>query len=316
MSDSFNRPSAKIIADSISPDGDRLTTMEVKFHRFVLAEFNTHRVFSRNSASSRAIPVAKMLVWVQDDPAMPLFWGKNQPGMAATEELDPISKERAIKVWLRMRDYVIEGVNELHEIGLHKQVANRALEPWMWHTAIVTSTEWTNFFAQRCAINPENGQPFAQPEMAALAFAMQEAYYENAATDVNYGEWHLPYIQDDDWSWAMKFGNSNLGVLMCPEATTPWDILKKISTGRCARVSYLTHDGIRDPLEDIKLADKLASANPMHPSPFEHIATPYPEYTEGDEPDFLGNFKGWKQYRHFFSNENVTEFTPNYQKEN
>ena len=96
-------PEAKIICDSISPDGIRLTTMEVKMHRFILAEMNTHRIFSRNSASSRAIPVKKMLERVKTDPAMPVFWGKNQSGMGASEELSPLEKEEAIKQWLEAR---------------------------------------------------------------------------------------------------------------------------------------------------------------------------------------------------------------------
>lgn len=306
---SFSRPSAKVIADSISPEGVRLTTMEVKFHRFVLAEFNTHRVFSRNSASSRAIPVAKMLIRVQEDPAMPLFWGKNQAGMGATEELDPIAKEKAIAVWSRMRDEMVQGVKELQEIGLHKQIANRALEPWMWHTAIVTSTEWTNFFAQRSAINPETNQPYAQPEMFELSLEMQKVYYESVETNVNYGEWHLPYITGEDREWLWKHAD-----IVCDMgyAGNLFEVLKKISVGRCARVSYLTHDGIRDPLEDIKLADKLIAATPMHPSPFEHVATPHNQLCGFPLPG-IGNFHGWDQYRHFFSNENVTEFTPNYQ---
>jgi len=298
-------PTAKIIADSISPEGIRLTTMEVKLHRFVLAELNTHRVFSRNSASSRAIPAAKMLIRVQEDPAMPLFWGKNQSGMAAAEELDPDSKQMAINIWLQARDQMVSAVEKLQKLNVHKQLSNRLLEPWLWHTAIISSTEWDNFFGQRTAINPETGQPYAMPEMYALAMAMQEAYYESVPVSRDYGDWHLPYIIEEDEEWASHQEN-------------PYEMLKKISVGRCARVSYLTHYGKRDQLEDIKLADKLISAKPMHPSPLEHIATPHPSY---DLNDFSisthkGNFRGWMQYRHEFVNENMTEFVPNYKNKN
>src|ERR1035437_8630552 len=166
-------PEAKIICDSISPEGVRLTTMEVKIHRFVLAEMNTHRVFSRNSASSRAIPVKKIIERVKTDPAMPVFWGKNQAGMGAAVELDYTEKNIAEFLWLQARDRSVKDVEDLQKLGLHKQLTNRLLEPWLWHIAIISSTEWTNFFGQRCAINPETGQPYAQPEMHAVAMAMQ-----------------------------------------------------------------------------------------------------------------------------------------------
>jgi hypothetical protein len=296
----MNQPTAKIICDSISPKGKRLTTMEVKMHRFVLAEFNTHRMFSRGSASSRAIPIKKRIEQVLTDPAMPLYWGKNQSGMSAAEEMDPTPKEVAIGQWLYARDQAVETVRMLSDLGVHKQLANRLLEPWLWHTTIVSSTEWMNFFGQRCAINPETKQPFAQPEMHALAMAMQKAFYESTPKPVNYGEWHLPYITEEDYNWANEWRYPDWIFL---------EKLKKISVGRSARVSYLTHDGKRDPNEDIKLADKLINAKPMHPSPLEHIATPY------FEGQYKGNFEGWIQYRHSFENENIKEFTPNYKKE-
>jgi len=119
--------------------------------------------------------------------------------------------------------------------------------------------------------------------------AMQKAFYESTPAMVDYGCWHLPYIQLDDI----------LGYTLEQQ--------KKISAGRCARVSYLTHDGKRDPLEDIKLADKLANAKPMHPSPLEHVATPDP-----NGQNQLGNFDGWMQYRHSFYNETIKTFIPNY----
>jgi len=302
-------PTAKIICDSISPEGVRLTTMEVKLHRFVLAELNTHRVFSRNSASSRAIPVSKMLERVKTDPAMPLFWGKNQAGMAAAVELNEYEKAEAIRQWLLARDNAVASVEMLQQIGAHKQLTNRLLEPWLWHTAIISSTEWDNFFGQRTAINPETQQPYAMPEMYALAKAMESAYYQGTPQLVNYGEWHLPYISEEDWDWCSRFIDSTRGI-----ASENLVIhIKKISAGRTARVSYLTHDGKRDPLEDIKLADKLASAKPMHPSPFEHIATPHPSYDiRADRFNAVpGNFRGWMQYRHEFKNETVKHFVPN-----
>jgi len=302
----YSKPEAKIICDSISPEGIRLTTMEVKLHRMVLAELNTHRVFSRNSASSRAIPVSKMLERVKTDPAMPLFWGKNQAGMAAAVELPYIEKCRVEQRWLHARDQAVENVEALLELGLHKQLTNRLLEPWLWHTAIISSTEWDNFFGQRTAINPDTQQPYAMPEMYALAKAMEDAYYDSTPKLVGWRQWHLPYIQNDDANWAIAYYAENRGSPKVEE------LLKKISAGRCARVSYLTHDGKRDPLEDIKLGDKLASATPMHPSPFEHQATPHPDWNPNEDRfnGVKGNFHGWMQYRHEFKNESIKDFKP------
>lgn len=258
----------KVILDSVSPKGFRLTTMEVRFPRIVLAEFNTHRMLSRNSASSRAIPVARTLATVLGDPFIPIYWGKNQKGMQANEELTEYAQDQAQRAWLRARDAAVQAARELMDLGVHKQIANRVLEPFMWHTVIVSATTYKNFFALRC-------HPDAQPEIQRAAYMMREAMDKSAPSLVDYGEWHLPYIDDED--------RKNFAL---PE-------LKKISTGRCARVSTLTHDGNRDPQKDISLGTDLATKG--HWSPFEHPATPL----EGQ----FGNFLGWFQYRKEFPTE-------------
>ena len=286
----MSAPEAKIICDSISPNGDRCTTMEVKLHRFVLAELNTHRVFSRNSASSRAIPVMKILERVNHDPAMPVWWGKNQAGMSAKEELSLADSITAQQIWLEARDNAVKAASALTVLGLHKQITNRLLEPWMWHHAIITSTEWTNFFSQRC-------HPDAQPEMNAAAMAMQLAYFQSTPKLIEYNQWHLPYITDEDWRQIQA----------SDQAPHAWRELKRISVARCARVSYLTHDGVRDIAKDLDLYDKLANAAPMHASPFEHVATP-----RHDNWSQRGNLKGWDQFRHSFDNESVKTFVPNH----
>src|ERR1700722_3009673 len=169
-----SKPSARVILDSISSAGHRLTTVETVMHRYVLAEFNTHRVFSRNSASSRAIPVKKQLNRVREDPAMPISWPKDQSGMQGGEELDPTKGLDGMyegsphAVWLEARDAATDYAEKLSLLGVHKSVTNRLLEPFMWHTVIVTSSEWENFFALRC-------NPLAQPEIRAAADAMCEA---------------------------------------------------------------------------------------------------------------------------------------------
>lgn len=243
------QPSARVIADSVSPGGDRLTTMEVVVHRFVLAELNTHRVFSRNSASSRAIPVHQQVQRVLDDPAVPVSWPAEQRGMQGGEPLGVDCEARARNVWLRARVSAVNDVQALVRSGLHKSVTNRLLEPFMWHTVVITSTAWKNFFGLRLGV-------LAQPEIRAAANAMFEAYSYSEPRPLEVGQWHLPYVRAEDWE-----DNRD-------------ETLIKVSAARCARVSYLTQNGVRDIEKDIELYDRLTSADPMHASPLEHVATP------------------------------------------
>lgn len=255
--------SARILLDSISPAGVRLTTMEVTFPRFILSEFNTHRMMSKNSASSRAIPTSKLIERVIQEPAMPVEWGKNKKGMSADEELDSAEQEAARKEWLNARDRAVETAKRFADLHVHKQVTNRILEPFMWHTVIVTSTEWQNFFNLRCA-------PNAQPEIRVAANLIRDQYSSGVPTPVAMGKWHLPLLQDD-------------------ERNLPIEEQKKISVARCARVSYLTHDGKRDIQADLDLFTRLKTDG--HLSPFEHVARP------ADDRDFHANFRGWIQMR-------------------
>ena len=142
---------ARILLDSLSPVGARLTTMEVRYPRFIHSEMMTHRVFSRNAASSRAVPIKKMIAAVREEPAMPIFWGKNQSGMAAREEIVGDARVRAETEWRRALDNALETAEQLSssEVDLHKQLVNRILEPFAWITVIITATEWANFFTQR-----------------------------------------------------------------------------------------------------------------------------------------------------------------------
>lgn len=281
---------AKILLDSISPDEVRLTTFQVTFPRIVLAEFNTHRTFSRNSASSRAIPVQKMIARVLDDPFLPVYWGKNQKGMQAEQELSVTEIERASTIWLSARDSMVNHVNQLLEVGVHKQIANRLLEPFMYHTVIVTATEWDNFFHLRAHKD-------AQPEIQKIARMMKELYENNTPKQLGFKKWHLPLLQENEFvmdrdspEWDEPVGAE------CVIFDT--ETAKKVSAGRCARVSYLTHDGIRDPQADIELCEKLAAAG--HMSPLEHVARPA---VRGFSDDFFGNFHGWVQMRKQIANE-------------
>jgi len=264
----------KILADSLNPKNIRLTTFEISFPRIVLSEFNTHRVFSRNSSSSRAIPIITIINRVKTDPFIPEYWGKNQKGMSADEELTPEQIEKAKEIWLRSRDSQIGFATEFMDLGVHKQISNRLLEVWMYQTVIVSATEWTNFFNLRDEKN-------AQPEIRKIAQMMKKAYKSNEPVPLNSGEWHRPLLDDKDVLSA-KYGKEDMN---------------KICVGRCCRVSYLTHDGIRDPQKDIELANKIGEDH--HMSPFEHCAK-----AMVDEKKY-GNFRGWKQYRKYFSGEDV-----------
>lgn len=239
---------AKIIADSLSPARHRLTTFEVTLPRIVLAELNTHRDKSRNSASSRAIPVEKRISAIMSEPFVPTAFGKNQRGMQASENLTGDDDARARAVWLAARDDAARHAAALAEIGVHKQLANRLIEPFAWHTVILTATEWDNHFALRCS-------PNAQDEIRIPTEIMCDLWKQSVPTPLGHGEWHLPFIYPEDRA----------------EVSDP-AALVKISTARCARVSYLTHDGIRSHAHDLELYDKLFSNG--HVSPLEHPARP------------------------------------------
>lgn len=277
---------AKIIRDSISPHGVRLTTMEITCPRIILAEFNTHRMLSRNSASSRAIPVEKRIASLALDYFEPEAFGKNQKGMSASENLTSREDDAARREWRLAKDDAIKHASRLAKLGVHKQLANRVIEPYCWHTIIVTGTEFDNYYALRRG-------PDAQPEIRRVTDMMHDVHTSSTPTYVDVGQWHLPLIQ--------------------PDEDFTGDDARRVSVGRCARVSYLTHDGIRDPQADIDLCERLRSSG--HMSPFEHVARPMTqEDAHGivarflDWPSqlfpavninkvFSGNFCGWIQFR-------------------
>ena len=259
---------AKVILDSVSPVGKRITTLQLKYPRWVHGEFLTHRVFSRNSMSSRAVPVAKMIEQVRNDPAMPVHWGKNQPGMQAAEELTGDDLGSAKYEWRNAARNAAETAEKLATIGAHKQIVNRILEPFQWMHTVVTATEWDNFFALRC-------HPDAQPEMQSLAWAMREAMDASAPQPA---EHHFPYVREDE------------------DGVTSMRRLAMVSAARCARVSYLKHDGTAPSIgEDLALFERLAGGTPIHASPLEHqgLAMEHPRRRSR-------NFVGWWQFRELF----------------
>ncbi len=268
-------PSARVIADSVNEiTGDRLTTLEVQLHRFMLAEFNTHRAFSRNSASSRAISAERQMQSVTDNPAVPLLWPGERKGMQGGPPLPREKAEAARQTWLRARNEAVACARTLNDLGVHRSITNRLLEPFMVHTVVVSATDWKDFFSQRA--RPQDGsEPLAQAEIVHAATAMKVAMTESTPVKLTLGQYHLPYIQD----WELT--------------TMPTDQAIMVSVARCARTSYLTQNGTRDVAEDVRLYQRLISAQPPHWSPLEHVATP-----AARREITLGNFTGWHQARH------------------
>lgn len=270
---------ARVIADSINPNGERITTLEGVFNRYLLAEFNTHRVMSRNSASSRAIPVKKIMAQVWSDPAVPIHWGTNQAGMQARAELTGWRRWLAKRLFLLARIPVLVIVWFLTMAKLHKQVANRLLEPWVWHTIVFTATEFDNFFKLR-------DHEDAQPEFARFAHCCRVARDRSTPVRMEWGDWHLPYAQSEDYV--------NVASLSRVESSDWFPDIVFVSVARCAAVSYVRQGETRDVRKDIDLSIRLRKSG--HWSPFEHVAIAEQDCTDG-------NFRGWKQLRKFYPGE-------------
>jgi hypothetical protein len=254
----------KIIADSIGPNKVRITTFQLKYPRLIHSEALTHRAFSRNASSSRAIPIEKMMEWVEADPVMPVHWGSKKRGMQAGEEI--ANKSLAELCWLGAFKAVLGFAKVMNGLGLHKQIVNRMLEPWSHINVVLTATTFDNFFSLRCHKD-------AQPEIQKLAVMMARAYRDSKPMVLPEGAWHLPYITTAE------------------HHLYPTDLQLKMSTARCCRVSYLTMEGKpAEPEKDFFLHDQLMVDK--HFSPFEHCAQ------ATNDPNFRsGNFHGWVQYR-------------------
>lgn len=274
----------KVVADSIAPSGVRLFTVECVYPWYIHNEVMTHRAFSRNSASSRAIPNEKRLGRCLIDPAIPTYWGQNQKGMQAETEVGPQTIKEARSLWVQAMQDAVHRSALLANLGVHKQTANRLVEPFCWMTTIISATEWANFFYLRCHKD-------AQPEMRQLAMSICRAYYDSTPVVMEEGDWHLPYITDEDRKDIAHYTSTTAGAM--------WgeDILALVSAARCARVSYLTHEGKRDIEADLALARRLegGSGGSGHWSPMEHCAK-----ASSDGRTWSGNFRGWHQFRQLY----------------
>lgn len=292
---------AKVICDSQPKTGTRITTLELEYPRFIHSEFMTHRMFSRNASSSRAIPIMKMIQAVIDNPAMPIHWGKNQAGMQAREQLEDRYQLQAQLLWKAARDSAVEHARTMMALGAHKQIVNRILEPFTHIRVIVTATNFANFFALR-------DHEDAQPEIRELAVAMKKAIEESTPQLLDIGEWHLPYLDAEDFTNIYEHLKENSITRHDPAQHQIWMMACAVSAARCARVSYLTHDGERPTLQkDLELYHHLVNANPPHMSPCEHQATPdIHDMHEGwHRLELQANFTGWVQFRHLIKDESV-----------
>jgi len=283
---------AKVICDSLSPKGSRLITVEVQLHRFILPEFNTHRMISKNFQSSRAVPVSKIIEQVKNNPAMPVHWGKNQRGMVAEGELTGAELDNSKELWRLAASSAACIAESLEATGAHKQVANRILEPFMWTKGVATATleSWEAMFKLRCHKD-------AQPEFQALAYKVREVIECSVPVQLNYNEWHLPYVK-----WARNVDGYQV---FFNEGESKQRLAKtdaiKVSASCCAQVSYRSLD---DSLEKAGMIYEMLNLpkegtwpdDPPHFSPTEHIAMAIPG---GMAKDYNGNFHNteFAQYR-------------------
>lgn len=293
---------ATIVQDSIS-HGVRIITYELEYHRYIHAELMTHRMFSRNAASSRAVPVKAMLQHIKDNPAVPTYWGANQAGMSAKEELKGQSLAEVKYMWFEAMQQVIDISEQMSEKGLHKQIANRPTEWAQIMKTVVTMTEDANWFWLR-------DHKDAQPEIAALAKAMQQAKDLSTPLQLRAGDLHVPYVQRfQDQVGQVYYSTDNF------KTTLDKQTALIISASCCAQVSYRKSD---DSLEKAKMVyDRLIESEPVHASPIEHQATPMIEahidaskgpwqegitHVDRRGQFWSGNFRGWIQHRQLIPN--------------
>lgn len=282
---------ATVIQDSIFTN--RITTFELEYPRFIHSELMTHRQFSRNAASSRAIPVAKMHEHILANMATPVEWGVNRPGMQASEVLSEVEAIGAKNLWRCAGEEAVRWSKSLANQGLHKQIVNRITEPFQIMKTVVTSTEWENWYNLR-------NHADAQPEIRELAKDMLAAHKASKPTIIYPGEWHVPYVDRYTSAAGMSY--------MIGESVVPMEVARKVSASCCAQVSYRNSD---DSIEKAEMIfDKLINSDPAHLSPVEHQATPMSKHIHKDDewPEgvthfdrysnaWSGNFKQWIQFR-------------------
>lgn len=309
--------SARIIAHSVGPVGIPVVSILLRYPRMVHADFTRHRAFSYSVASSRAIPSEKLRQRIMQNPATIAWWGKNQRGMVAEEELKGEELVAVKAVWEKGMESALELATRLDSLGLHKQLANRVLEPWMDVEQLTTGTDWSNFEGLRCHKD-------AQPELQYIARMAMTEIRLSTPQYLQVGEWHLPFITQHELDHMAQ-----IALDINPTRVTSlgqYDLFTRFSAARCARTSYLNHEGKVDYDKDLELFDKLVGNDPGHWSPLEHVCQAMGEvhWTEKLAIRFAsmlirdkerkakmrkhgerfllqsGNFVGWKQLRKFY----------------
>lgn len=330
----MNNSYAKVVLDSVGPNKKRIISVECRYWRAIHSEIMTHRDRARNAASSRAIPFirrvpctcqpdpkycapdcprcqgsGKMIVEnctysrILNDSFMPEFMGAEQKGMQSGGELQEPNRANCLASIARMRDFCLAECEYLFEQGLHKSVINRYLEPWSYITVIMTATEWKNFFRLRV-------HPKAEKHFNKVAGQIQDAIKASRPQELLDGDWHMPYLQNRDYEEVYDSPDTTeivrrLGVQRY--IASIWR-LKRISAARCARLSYLTQDGVRDHAADMGLFESLIHPkidadrddDVIHSSPLEHV-----NQASNDPSLRSGCMNGWFQFRKEFANENV-----------
>lgn len=250
---------AKVIKDSYYKNHKgttyRVTTLECEYPRFILSELNTHRQLSKNSSSSRAIPIKRMNSLIMDSNTQPEFWGKNHPGMQAYQELDQETIKLCERIWQQSKAMQIKAAQELSDLGLHKQIANRLTEPFHQMKTLITATCWDNFFNLRL-------HPTTQPEFRILAEKIELALAKSKPEKIETQDWHLPYID------TQRIGNRQVYSSLGSELTLKEALMLSVSC--CAQVSYRNLDLSIEKAE--RIYKQLIESNPKHLSPSEHQA--------------------------------------------
>ena len=267
---------ATCLLHSVSQTGVPMVTFEIEYPRMILAEINTHRMLSRNSASSRAIPFDKMVTQLT---ARPVRFGEANPGMQdkgeehdgkviirdyeiGDDHSDSVVFATSYEVsgqeaWEFAKESAVEISKAFYEAGFAKQVYNRLTEPFQMIKTIISGTEWANFFWLRY-------HESADPTFAELARCMYEALMASTPQQLMPGEWHLPYIitkrneYDDIEYWLDESTQiSEEDALIA-------------SAARCAAVSFRNTDYVLEKCRQVH--DKLVGNDRKHGSAMEHQA--------------------------------------------
>ena len=298
----MNYTQAEVIEHSVGPDGQQAITMKVRFPRIVLAEFNTHRKLSKNTASSRAIPFTKLVDFIRQQPFIPEYWGANQKGMQADKPISEFNQKFATFAWKAAIKSAIGVATTLNKLGVHKQLTNRLIESFGYVTVVFTTTDMMNFLTLR-------NHRDAQPEIQVLANKIHVAFLASTPTMLKHGQWHLPFVLSSEKQFL------------------PLADQLVLSVARCASTSYMTVDGKPMTLQRAnEIYYKLIRSDVIHATPFEHQLTPdrkvdiewrvakskkkLKQSTVWETPSKHGNTVGFIQYRKTLANESACADQP------